>query len=359
MQMRRNASVRNLRAKRMAVALLVVAALMFSFVRSCSVSDEQTSSISLDLNGQSVQSDDAGTSDMLLAWIGQSILTPQLLMSASLPAVSGITTDASASWQGEDSETVMAGNDHEIVGPEGSDDIKIELTNLKAEDYSAPELAQSGPQILVYHTHTCEAYTQSEKDPYVATGSWRTDDQTKSVVRVGEALTKELREKYGFNVIHDMTDHEPPKLGTAYERSLVTMQAYKNKYENLTIYIDLHRDAYASKSGRSDSVEIDGKSVARLMFVVGTGEGKTGNGFKEKPNWKANYQLAKLVTDELNKINPKLARPVCVKTGRYNQHVSDSCMLIEVGHNENSLEEALNAVPYVAKTLAAALKQGD
>lgn len=353
MQMRKHTSARSLRAKRLAVAVLILAALLFSFFKSCSA-PVQDASLAVDLN--SAQSEDAGNSDMLLAWIGKTVLTPQLLMSASLPAISGITTDASASWQ-EESEVTMSINDHEVIDPEVGDDIKIELTNLKAEDFSAPEIAQDGPQILIYHTHTCEAYTQTAEDTYVPTGSWRTDDQNKSVVRVGEVLAKELREKYGFNVIHDTTNHEPPKLGTAYERSLVTMQEYKKKYKNLSIFIDLHRDAYSTKSGTSDAVTLDGKSVARVMFVVGTGEGKTGNGFKERPNWKANYQLAKLVTDELNKLNPKLARPVCVKTGRYNQHVSDSCMLIEIGHNENTLQEALNAVPYVAKTLAQALKQ--
>ncbi|MFZ5974885.1 MAG: stage II sporulation protein P, partial [Bacillota bacterium] len=204
----------------MAVALLVVAALLFSFVKGCSTATEQTSSLAVDLNGQTTESDDAGTSDMLLAWIGKTVLTPQLLMSASLPAVSGISTDASASWQGEASQTALGGYDQEEIDPEVSDDIKIELTNLKAEDYTAPQLSGDGPQILIYHTHTCEAYTQTEKNAYVATGNWRTDDQTKSVVAVGEALAKELREKYGFNVLHDKTNHEPPKLGTAYERSL-------------------------------------------------------------------------------------------------------------------------------------------
>jgi stage II sporulation protein P len=356
MPMRRNASVRRLRAKRAAIALLVLAALLFSFVKSCGAPAQDEGGIYVTLDAGDAQGEDAQTSDMLLGWIGQTILTPQLLMSAGMPVLSGIPTDATASWQGEAAMEAMAGIDHEDIDPEVGDDIKIELTNLDPGDYTIPKLAGSGPQILIYHTHTCEAYTQTASDAYVATGSWRTNDQSKSVVRVGDALATELR-KCGFNVIHDRTDHEPPKLGTAYERSLVTMQAYKKKYPNLNIFIDLHRDAYSSKNG-SDVVTVDGKSVARLMLVVGTGEGKTGNGFKQRPNWKANYQLAKLITDQLNKTNPRLARPVCVKTGRYNQHVSDSCMLIEVGHNESTLAEALNAVPYLAKTLSDALKRG-
>ena len=93
------------------------------------------------------------------------------------------------------------------------------------------------------------------------------------------------------------------------------------------------------------------------MFVVGTGEGKTGTGFAVKPNWKQNKALADLLTAEINKIAPGLCRPVRVKSGRYNQHVSDAALAIEIGHNKNTLEEALNAAGYLAKALANVLTQ--
>jgi stage II sporulation protein P len=352
--MRRSRGTRGIRIKRMTIAVLILAALLFSFIKSCTLpAQDDAAAASLDPQPGSEQ-----TSDMLLNWLGKTLLTPELLMASSVPAISGVSTDASATWQADAAEALSADVEGDTeIDPEVSDDIKVELTNLKKEEYSAPELSGEGPQILIYHTHTCEAYTQTASDSYVATGSWRTNDQSKSVVKVGEELTKLLREQ-GFNVIHDKTNHEPPKLGTAYDRSLKTMEAYKKKYSSLKIFIDVHRDAYRSLSGKSDQVTIDGKSVARLMFVVGTGEGKTGSGFGEKPNWKANYKLAQEVTDRLNKINSKLARSVCVKTGRYNQHVSDSCMLIEAGYNENTLDQVMNAVPYLAEALGATLKEG-
>ncbi len=105
-----------------------------------------------------------------------------------------------------------------------------------------------------------------------------------------------------------------------------------------------------------DFVEIGGKRVARMMFVVGTGQGVTGVGWKERPQWQQNYQLALDITDELNSICPTLGKPVRVKTGRYNQHMSSRAMLIEVGHNKNTLEEALNAMPYFAQAIAAATR---
>ena len=45
-------------------------------------------------------------------------------------------------------------------------------------------------------------------------------------------------------------------------------------------------------------------------------------------------------------------RDIRVKTGRYNQHISNQCLLIEVGHNSNTLDEALAAVEYFAAAVA-------
>jgi hypothetical protein len=94
--------------------------------------------------------------------------------------------------------------------------------------------------ILIYHTHTHEAYEQDVADPYEALEAWRTTDAGHSVVRVGEALASRLR-RFGFDVVHDTTDHEGNQLSTAYTRSLATLTEYRERFD---LYIDLHRDAY-------------------------------------------------------------------------------------------------------------------
>jgi stage II sporulation protein P len=223
--------------------------------------------------------------------------------------------------------------------------MRIEVLSPKAPP--SVELGGSEPRILIYHTHYTEAYTQTEDHKYVESGEWRTYDESASVVAVGELLAQILRDKYGCNVIHDKTNHEPPKLATSYSRSEVTMKKYKEQYPSLTMFIDVHRDA-----GKVDtSVNIDGKKAARLMFVVGTGEGATGTGYKEMPDFESNYALALAITNRLAEFNDDLARNVRVKTGRYNQHISSQCLLAEVGDNANTLEEALNAVPYLAQAI--------
>lgn len=207
---------------------------------------------------------------------------------------------------------------------------------------------QSEPTILIYHTHTTEAYTPTAENPYKASSSYRTREQDKSVVAVGEALKQEL-EAYGYVVLHDTTDHEPPKLATAYERSEVTMEVYKEKYPSLELFIDLHRDA---SSDTTDYVLVNGQPTAKVMCVVGRGEM-----YDIKPDFDSNLAFAQAFTDSLNTLTKGLGRQVRIKPGRYNQHISSHCLLLEVGHNANTLEQALNTVPYMAKALHEALSQ--
>ena len=215
-------------------------------------------------------------------------------------------------------------------------------------------LRSDKPTILIYHTHTTEAYTQTETEKYKETSKWRTSDNTKNVVAVGETLKEILEKDYGFAVIHDTTDHEPPKLATAYDRSVVTMEKYHKEYPSVVLFIDLHRDAYTSTgSTPCDYLTINGVETARLMFVVGKGEK-----YSDKPYYDSNIAFAERMTAYLKTIDEKLCRPVRVKTGRYNQHVAPNCILVEVGHNANTLSQAKAAMPYFAESIAYCFSSG-
>jgi len=224
---------------------------------------------------------------------------------------------------------------------------------IEAEESPRPA---AQPLVLIYHTHSTEAYTRTPDSDYEESSPWRTRDPEKNVVAVGKALKSILEERYGITVLHDTTDHEPPKLSTAYSRSLETMLAYKEAYPSLLLFIDLHRDAYGSDpAGAEDYVTLEGKDCARMMFVVGTGEGSTGSAYAELPDFQANFALAERITDALNAFHPDFTRQIRVKTGRYNQHVSNHCLLVEVGHNANTLEQALNSMDYLAAAIVASI----
>lgn len=245
--------------------------------------------------------------------------------------------------------------DHAIPVMQQTASIQI-VTGKKesTETVGQQELLQ--PRILIYHTHATEAYLPTETATYTESSSWRTEEKDKSVIAVGAKLAEILQQTYGIAVVHDTTDHEPPKLSTAYSRSETTMKAYQKKYPSLELYIDVHRDAYGNDvTVPTDFLTLDGAEVARLMFVVGTGQGATGTGFDEMPQYESNLALAEQITSLLNGVDSRLARDVRVKTGRYNQHISDRCLLVEVGHNANTLEQALAAVPYLAQAIAQVL----
>jgi len=51
-----------------------------------------------------------------------------------------------------------------------------------------------GKRVLIYHSHTWEAYQQVADAPYQETEKWRTRDNTANVVAVGAALANALCE---------------------------------------------------------------------------------------------------------------------------------------------------------------------
>lgn len=211
-----------------------------------------------------------------------------------------------------------------------------------------PTAAQVSGSILIYHTHTHEAYEQVESSPYVAVETWRTVDQTQSVVRVGEVLAQELRAK-GFEVIHDTTDHELEDINNSYVRSLETLEGYDCEFD---LCIDLHRDAYSQ--GLLTALETDdGARYAQVMLMIGQGNNYPDS---EKPDYKANLSLAQDITRQMNASIPNICRNVTVKDGRYNQHIGKNAVLIEVGHNLNTLEEALNSIPCLAEAISDVLE---
>ncbi len=211
-------------------------------------------------------------------------------------------------------------------------------------------------RVLIYHTHTYEAFKQVEGKRYQETEEWRTADRKHNLIRVGEELTALLR-ALGLEVTHDTTAFEPPVLATAYSRSLAMLEKRLANGENYDLYIDLHRDAYVASYGGSNTVKVGGADVAKMMLLIGKGEGVTGEGYDVKPDWEQNLVIAQSITDDLNEQASGLCRDVHLKAGRFNQHVAPNCVLVEAGNNQNTLEEVLAAMPYLADAIARTLEE--
>lgn len=208
------------------------------------------------------------------------------------------------------------------------------------------------PQILIYHTHSREAFKQNPRNRYVAVEAYRSNELEFTVVRVGEALSNHLREK-GIPALHDTTEHEQGDFSTAYVRSLETIQNRKKDNPTLRIFLDIHRNAYlpGARDADDEVVIINGQRVARIFVVIGTGEGFVG-GFEQRPDWRENYRFALRITQQLNKIHPELAKNIHIMRGRYNQHISTNAVLLEIGSNLTTLNEAERATYYLASALS-------
>lgn len=273
----------------------------------------------------------------VLTWIAMNVFAvhEDVSLNTSASLVSAATGET------ETSEVFASSARRLGAAPEDSP-IEIEILSPRAST-SQP------PRILIYHTHTHEAYEQVSEDPYEALEAWRTNDADHSVVRVGAELAAQLRQ-YGFEVVHDETDHENDALSTAYERSLRTLEGYSQPFD---LYIDLHRDAYVS--GETVSVPLDdGETSAQVMLLIGNG-----NGFEVKPNYQENLAFAEALEARINALHPGLCRKTLVKDGRYNQHIGVHSILIEVGHNRNTLREALNVVPDLSRAIYSLMMEDD
>ena len=231
-------------------------------------------------------------------------------------------------------------NKYKNVTVKNLTDIKLTESILKP-DYNI----KNKKDVIIYHTHTCESYTQTKKNSYKASGNYRTTDMNYSVARVGKELEKELK-KYKFNVIRSETKHDYPAYSGSYSRSLETVEKLLNKNEEAEIVFDIHRDAVGSNSNYAPTVEINGEKVAQLMFVIGTNDG----GGKH-PNWKNNLKFAVKIQEKANEMYPGLFRSINLRSSTFNQKVTNAASIIEVGATGNTLEEACASMEYLAKVL--------
>ena len=199
--------------------------------------------------------------------------------------------------------------------------------------------------ILIYHTHSCESYTQTEEYTYEASGNFRTTNKERSVIRVGTELTNYLT-SYGYNVIHDTSLYDYPSYNGSYNRSYSGVAKLLEQNEGTEVLFDIHRDAI-SDSTYAPTVKIGDEYAAQLMFVIGS----NGSGL-EHDNWERNLQFAIKIQEKANELYPGLFKPIILRNSRYNQQLADGASIIEVGATGNTLEECLVSMKYLAKVIS-------
>lgn len=226
---------------------------------------------------------------------------------------------------------------------------EVDTDALRAEGASLT-LPSEGTQILIVHTHTCEAYTPADGAEYEPSGDWRTLDEEHNTVAVGEALKTAL-ESYGLRVLHDTTVHDWPSYNSAYVRSAETVESYLAQEPDIALVIDLHRDAIGDDERIYKTVTDTAEPMAQLMLVVGSDENLP------HPGWQENLKLALTLQQAALESCSTLMRPINLSSCRYNQQLAPGALILEAGTCGNTLAEAVAAVECFAEAVGPLLAE--
>ena len=209
-------------------------------------------------------------------------------------------------------------------------------------------LTKENPTMLIYHSHAGETYSDSPE------GNYHSQNKEKSVIEVGTLLTEQLSKK-GWGVAHSTKYHDYPDFTKSYASSLETVKSMLNNHKNINIAIDLHRDgrdlntdADMQKENERMTTTYNGEKVAKFFFVVGM----------KNTNVDEVQELAEDITKFAQSKYPELVLPIVKKQyGKFNQYMAQNHMLIEVGSNGTSSEEAKASAKYIAEILDEYFKQ--
>lgn len=202
----------------------------------------------------------------------------------------------------------------------------------------------STPQILIFHTHSQEAFADSAEG-----------DVSSTIVGAGEYLTGILRDKYGYNVIHDtgVYDYVNGKLdrSKAYTYAENAVAEILQANPSIEVVIDLHRDGVPDDTRLVS--EINGKKTAKIMFFNGLSYSRVNGDISYLVNPYRDENLAMSLQMQLlgNAYYPGLLRRIYVNAYRYCLHMRGRSMLIEAGAQNNTVEEIMNAMEPLADIL--------
>ena len=237
---------------------------------------------------------------------------------------------------GASKETAAADIDNGADETESiADQIEKMITN---EEKKQMVNVTDDPLVIIYHTHSSESYMPYKESNY------HREEEEGTVREVGAVMAEHLEEK-GITVIHDKTIHDRPSYNESYTRSLETIQKLIKKYPTAVYIVDLHRDAAASSATEGKILEIDGKKVAKFSLVVG----------QANDNYPELYDFAEKVTERAEELYEGYGGPLIEKNYNYNEFISDKALLLEVGNNKNTIEEAKLCGEYFADVLASVI----
>lgn len=212
---------------------------------------------------------------------------------------------------------------------------------IPAYEELAETYGSSAPVVLILHTHTTEAFADSSADDF------RSTDSRRNITAVGSVIAGRLTEN-GIPVLHCTETFDAPDFNMAYYNAALAIRKYIEEYPSVSYILDIHRDSIVSGDGWVSPVtQIDGRSAAQMMFVVGTDHGGSGH-----TGWQDNLALAVRLQKSLSGDCPALMRDINLRSASFNAQYTSGSLLVEIGSCASTLEEAKTAAERFADHFA-------
>lgn len=209
-------------------------------------------------------------------------------------------------------------------------------------------------EVLIIHTHATESYEGYDADYYDKRNTWRSTDNNRNMVAVGNVLEQKLTEA-GIGVVHDTAQYDYPSYNGSYDRAAESVKQYLAEYPDIQLILDVHRDGIQRDENTivKPYTTINGKKAAQIMILCGSDP----DGSMGIPGWTDNLRTAAAVTNALEEAFPTLTRPIFLSGGRYNMNLCGGTILLEFGSQANTLEEAMYSAELAGEALADYLLQ--
>ena len=241
----------------------------------------------------------------------------------------------------------LLGNFYTVDSSTMADPELINAQKLMAKDLKI-DSSSDGPKVLIYHTHSQEAFADSVAG-----------DVNTTIVGIGSYLAEILNQKYGIETIHHtgVYDYVDGKLdrSKAYQLAEPEIQAILSENPSIEVVIDLHRDGVADTTHLV--TQINGKPTAQIMFFNGLSRTRANEDISYlanpyiEDNLAFSLQMQIAATDKY----PGFTRHIFLRAYRYNMHFKPKTLLIEAGAQTNTVEEMKNAMEVLADTLSIVL----
>ena len=216
-------------------------------------------------------------------------------------------------------------------------------SNYVKDPYEKVEV--NNPIVYVYNTHQSEEYASGNLESY----------NVKPTIMMASYILREKLNKNGIPTIveeNDVTEFLRTNnwnYASSYKVTRLLLEDVYSKNPSLEFFVDLHRDSVKKSIS---STTINNKKYAKILFIIGM----------ENKDYAKNLRITETLNNMFNEAYPGLSRGIYKKQGKgvngvYNQDFHPNTILIEVGGQENTIDEVFNTCEAISQVLTEYIKE--